>query len=114
MSGTPRGRQLYAIMADGEAVPNEVINDLLAEAMVKKADSKVSEMKSIGPILDEKYELYTARAPHFTSKCQSWFREVPISFSASSVAYSRRNCQKYVILALPKSDKIALIVVKTL
>merc|ERR1712241_264840 len=40
MSGTPRGRQLYAIMADGEAVPNEVINDLLAEAMVKKADSK--------------------------------------------------------------------------
>ena len=44
MTGTPRGRQLYAIMADGGAVPNEVINDLLAEAMVKKADSKVSEI----------------------------------------------------------------------
>ena len=55
MSGTPRGRKLYAIMADGEAVPNEVINDLLAEAMVKKAESKVSEMKSIGPILEEKW-----------------------------------------------------------
>merc|ERR1712141_883807 len=40
MTGTPRGRKLYAIMANGEAVPNEVINDLLAEAMVKKADSK--------------------------------------------------------------------------
>ena len=55
MSGTPRGRKLYAIMADGAAVPNEEVNDLLAEAMVKKADSKVSEMKSIGPILDEKW-----------------------------------------------------------
>merc|ERR1739844_244910 len=40
MTGSPRGRKLYAIMADGGAVPNEVINDLLAEAMVKKADSK--------------------------------------------------------------------------
>merc|ERR1712141_680742 len=42
MTGSPRGRKLYAIMADGGAVPNEVINDLLAEAMVKKADSKSS------------------------------------------------------------------------
>lgn len=40
MSGSPRGRSLYAIMANGEAVPNEVVNDLLAETMVKKASSK--------------------------------------------------------------------------
>ena len=41
MSGSARGRQLYQMMANGEAVPNEVVNDLLAEAMVKKAESKV-------------------------------------------------------------------------
>jgi len=40
MSGSARGRQLYQMMANGEAVPNEVVNDLLAEAMVKKAESK--------------------------------------------------------------------------
>ena len=34
------------------------------------------------------------------SKCHSRSREVPISFSASSVAYSRRNCQKYVHTAV--------------
>ena len=42
MSGSARGRQLYQMMANGEAVSNEVVNDLLAEAMVKKAESKVS------------------------------------------------------------------------
>ena len=41
MSGTPRGRQLYQMMSNGEPVPNEVVDDLLAEAMVKKAESKV-------------------------------------------------------------------------
>merc|ERR1712008_612432 len=40
LSGTPRGRQLYALMADGKPVPNEYVNDLLAETMVKKAASK--------------------------------------------------------------------------
>ena len=39
MSGSARGRQLYQMMAEGEAVPNEVVNDLLAETMVKKAAS---------------------------------------------------------------------------
>ena len=42
MSGTPRGRQLYQLMANGQAVPNAVVDDLLAEAMVKKSSSKVS------------------------------------------------------------------------
>ena len=41
LSGTARGRQLYALMADGKPVPNEYVNDLLAETMVKKAASKV-------------------------------------------------------------------------
>merc|ERR1712156_227033 len=40
MSGSPRGRQIYALMADGKPVPNANVNDLLAEAMVKKASSK--------------------------------------------------------------------------
>merc|ERR1739848_984089 len=40
MSGSPRGRAIYALMADGKPVPNENVNDLLAEAMVKKASSK--------------------------------------------------------------------------
>merc|ERR1711935_1187618 len=40
MSGTPRGRAIYALMADGKPVPNANVNDLLAEAMVKKASSK--------------------------------------------------------------------------
>ena len=41
MSGTPRGRQLYALMAEGKPVPNANVNDLLAEAMVAKSSSKV-------------------------------------------------------------------------
>merc|ERR1712241_1129857 len=44
MSGSARGRQLYQMMANGEAVPNEVVNDLLAEAMVKKADAFVKDI----------------------------------------------------------------------
>ena len=41
MSGTKRGGQLYKLMASGESVPNEIVDDILAEAMVRKADSKV-------------------------------------------------------------------------
>lgn len=41
MSGTNRGMQLYKLMASGENVPNEIVDDILAEAMVRKADSKV-------------------------------------------------------------------------
>merc|ERR1712079_556644 len=44
MSGSARGRQLYQMMANGEAVPNEVVNDLLAEAMVKKAEAFVKDI----------------------------------------------------------------------
>jgi len=40
MSGTKRGTQLYKLMASGESVPNEIVDDILAEAMVRKADSK--------------------------------------------------------------------------
>lgn len=40
MSGTKRGGQLYKLMASGETVPNEIVDDILAEAMVRKADSK--------------------------------------------------------------------------
>ena len=39
---TERGRQLYKLMADGEAVPNAIVDDLIAENMVKKKDSKVN------------------------------------------------------------------------
>jgi len=39
MSGTKRGSQLYKLMASGESVPNEIVDDILAEAMVRKADS---------------------------------------------------------------------------
>ena len=42
MSGTKRGSQLYKLMASGESVPNEIVDDILAEAMVRKADSKVT------------------------------------------------------------------------
>ena len=42
MSGSNRGTQLYKLMANGEAVPNEIVDDIIAETMVKKKDSKVS------------------------------------------------------------------------
>ena len=41
MSGSNRGAQLYKLMSSGEAVPNEIVNDIIAEAMVRKADAKV-------------------------------------------------------------------------
>jgi len=40
MSGSKRGQQLYMTMANGNAVPSEIVTDLLGEAMVAKADSK--------------------------------------------------------------------------
>ena len=43
MAGSNRGSQLYKLMSSGEAVPNEIVDDILAEAMVAKAEaSKVS------------------------------------------------------------------------
>ena len=47
MSMTERGRQLYQLMANGEAVPNQIVDELLAETMVKKKDSKVDFTKTI-------------------------------------------------------------------
>ena len=44
---TERGRQLYQLMANGEAVPNQIVDELLAETMVKKKDSKVDFTKTI-------------------------------------------------------------------
>ena len=41
MSGSARGRQLYQVMTEGKLAPNAVVDDLLAEAMVNKKDSKV-------------------------------------------------------------------------
>jgi adenylate kinase len=38
MSGSKRGGQLYKLMSSGMSVPNEIVNDLLAEGMVHKAD----------------------------------------------------------------------------
>jgi adenylate kinase len=58
MSGTPRGRQLYQLMSNGEPVPNEVVDDLLAESMVKKAESK-------GFLIDG-YPMDTDQAESFT------------------------------------------------
>ena len=48
MSGTNRGMQLYKLMASGESVPNEIVDDILAEAMVRKADSKVTTTTWLG------------------------------------------------------------------
>lgn len=42
MSGSNRGGQLYKLMSSGESVPDVIVDDLLAEAMVEKAaNSKV-------------------------------------------------------------------------
>ena len=38
MSGSQRGGNLYKLMANGDAVPNGIVNDVIAEAMVKSAD----------------------------------------------------------------------------
>ena len=38
MSGSNRGSQLYKLMSGGEPVPNEIVNDIIAEAMVRKAE----------------------------------------------------------------------------
>lgn len=37
MSGSNRGAQLYKIMSAGNPVPNEIVNDIIADAMVRKA-----------------------------------------------------------------------------
>ena len=39
MSGSDRGSKLYKLMSAGEVAPNEIVNDLIAETMVKKAGS---------------------------------------------------------------------------
>ena len=38
MSGSQRGGNLYKLMSSGEPVPNGIVNDLIAEAMVKFAE----------------------------------------------------------------------------
>lgn len=38
MSGSSRGGKLYALMSAGNPVPNEIVTDIIGEAMVKKAD----------------------------------------------------------------------------
>merc|ERR1711884_931048 len=46
MSGSKRGQQLYRLMSEGMAVPNNVVDDLIAEAMVAAAE------KSKGFLID--------------------------------------------------------------
>ena len=38
MSGSQRGTQLYRLMSNGETAPNGIVNDLIAESMVKSAE----------------------------------------------------------------------------
>ena len=38
MSGSQRGSQLYRLMSNGETVPNGIVNDLIAESMIKSAE----------------------------------------------------------------------------
>ena len=46
MSGSSRGGKLYALMSAGNPVPDEIVTDIIGEAMVKKADgSKVLMLK---------------------------------------------------------------------
>ena len=43
MSGSGRGAKLYQLMSQGESVPNEIVDDIIAEAMVRKsAGTKVT------------------------------------------------------------------------
>ena len=37
MSGSSRGGKLYALMSAGNPVPDEIVTDIIGEAMVKKA-----------------------------------------------------------------------------
>ena len=37
MSGSSRGGKLYALMSSGQHVPDEIVTDILAEAMCRKA-----------------------------------------------------------------------------
>lgn len=37
MSGSQRGMNLYKILSSGDAAPNEVVDDLIAEAMIRAA-----------------------------------------------------------------------------
>ena len=61
MSGSARGAKLYQLMSSGEAVPNEIVTDILAEAMIRKAggskvwmiiqsfDHKLRRLNNINP-----------------------------------------------------------------
>ena len=37
MSGSSRGGKLYMLMSSGSPVPDEIVTDIIGEAMVKKA-----------------------------------------------------------------------------
>ena len=64
MSMTERGRKLYQLMANGEAVPNSVVDELLVEAMTSKKSSKVKAKKRvylISHFILNRYYLYFRR-----------------------------------------------------
>jgi len=60
MSGSQRGGNLYKLMANGDAVPNGIVNDVIAEAMVKSADGNDA-------FLIDGYPLDEAQANDFVS-----------------------------------------------
>jgi len=59
MSGSARGRQLYQVMTEGKLAPNAVVDDLLAEAMVNKKDSKGFLIDGF-PLDDEQADAFIA------------------------------------------------------
>ena len=43
MSGSERGKHLFKLMQDGDAVCSILVGELLAETLVRKKDSKVNK-----------------------------------------------------------------------
>ena len=62
MSGSQRGGNLYKLMANGDAVPNGIVNDVIAEAMVKSAAGcdviifLYKRFKNSSPVFHEPYK----------------------------------------------------------
>ncbi|XP_071749533.1 adenylate kinase isoenzyme 1 [Lepeophtheirus salmonis] len=56
MSNSNRGLQLYKLMANGDPVPNPIVNDLIAEVMVAKASSSKGFLVDGYPIEEKQAE----------------------------------------------------------
>ncbi len=81
MTGSARGRELYQMMADGKPVPNEVVDELLAEAMLKRVNS--SKVCLRNPDIVNKlclhFPLFVFRASWLT--VSHWMRSRPTLLS---------------------------------